>query len=128
MRRPVILSRLQKAKAATGQRMSDAAHDVLKERLRQVSAEGWTSDHDDEHTDGSLADAAACYAATTRVFKAEEYAGRGHEPYTTYEDLWPQSWGDRWWRPKKARRRKLVVAAALLIAEIERLDRLAGAK
>ncbi len=103
--------------------ISKAAHDVLKERERQVTSEGWSAAHDDDHTDGSLADAAACYAATTRIFKAEEFAGRGRESYVSYSDLWPESWADRYWRPKKSRRRKLVIAAALILAEIERLDR-----
>lgn len=97
--------------------------EIAKERQRQISKEGWTLEHDDQHTDGSLADAAAYYAATTRVFKAEEYAGVGYKPYSVYSDLWPRSWSERWFRPKRARRRNLIVAAALLVAEIERLDR-----
>lgn len=97
--------------------------EIAKERQRQISKEGWSLEHDDEHTDGSLADAAACYAATTRPFKAEEFVGVGYKPYTAYSDLWPQSWADHWFRPKRARRRCLVIAAALLVAEIERLDR-----
>jgi hypothetical protein len=39
-----------------------------------------------------------------------------------YEDLWP--WHDDWWKPKD-RRRDLIRAAALIVAEIERLDRAA---
>lgn len=97
--------------------------EIGKERSRQVNSEGWSSEHDDEHEDGSLADAAACYAATTRAFKAEEFAGVGYKPYTAYSDLWPGSWADHWFKPKKSRRRKLVIAAALIVAEIERLDR-----
>jgi len=38
-----------------------AARDVLAERQRQVTAEGWTPEHDDSHKAGSLAAAAACY-------------------------------------------------------------------
>jgi len=97
--------------------------EIAKERQRQISKEGWSYEHDDEHEDGSLADAAACYAATTRAFKAEEFAGVGYKPYTAYSDLWPKSWADHWFRPQKSRRRRLVIAAALLVAEIERLDR-----
>jgi hypothetical protein len=97
--------------------------EIAKERQRQISKEGWTLAHDDDHTDGSLADAAACYAATTRPFKAEESIGVGYKPYTSYTDLWPQYWDDCWFKPKKHRRRKLVIAAALIVAEIERLDR-----
>lgn len=43
--------------------MSDGAKLIAAERLRQVQGEGWTPEHDDEHTDGSLAIVAACLAA-----------------------------------------------------------------
>lgn len=36
--------------------------------------------------------------------------------------LWPHSWASCWFKPTN-RRRDLVKAAALLIAEIDRLDR-----
>jgi hypothetical protein len=39
-----------------------AASDVLAERQRQVTAEGWTPEHDDEHSDGEMALAASSYA------------------------------------------------------------------
>ncbi len=39
---------------------------IAAERQRQMTAEGWTHEHDDEHDDGSLATAAACYAADAR--------------------------------------------------------------
>jgi hypothetical protein len=104
-----------------------AIEDIVIERQRQINKEGWTLEHDDDHTDGSLADAAACYAATTRAFKAEEFVGLGYKPYTTYRDLWPKSWGDGWWKPGRSRRRNLIKAAALIVAEIERLDRAAHA-
>lgn len=107
--------------------VASAVADIIAERQRQISKEGWTLEHDDEHEDGSLADAAACYAATTRAFKAEEFAGVGYKPYTSYSDLWPASWSDHWFRPKRDRRRRLVIAAALLVAEIERLDRASAA-
>lgn len=42
----------------------------------------------------------------------------GHVPPT-----WP--WGAEWWKPKEPRR-DLVRAGALIIAEIERLDRREG--
>ena len=89
--------------------MTQAATDVLAERQRQISAEGWTPDHDDEHDDGSLAAAAACYALGGQA--GEIPAG------------WPQSWDDSWWRPSAGERRNLVKAGALILAEIERLDR-----
>lgn len=102
-----------------------AASDIHDERARQKSKEGWTVEHDDEHTDGSLADAAACYALTGLAmvarFQRNADGGQliGHCP-----SLWPCSWHPKWWKPKD-RRRNLVRAGALIIAEIERLDRLA---
>ena len=40
---------------------------------------------------------------------------------------WPHTWDASWWKPKD-RRRDLVRAGALIIAEIERLDRLDAAR
>lgn len=40
---------------------TSAARDVLAERQRQISAEGWTPEHDDEHIPGTLSQAAGCY-------------------------------------------------------------------
>lgn len=103
--------RLQTELAAARAELTDAAHDVLAERRRQIEAEGWTPEHDDEHDSGELADAAACYAAY-----AESHRMLSRPPL-----LWP--WPSAWWKPSPDMRRNLVKAAALLLAEIERLDR-----
>ncbi|MCI8182157.1 hypothetical protein LIO05_10035 [Klebsiella pneumoniae] len=92
-----------------------AAADVLAERKRQVTADGWTPGHDDEYEHGELADAAGCYALSSELF---DCAGEPPRP-------WP--WPDEWWKPTN-RRRDLVKAGALILAEIERLDRAAGIK
>ena len=89
-----------------------ALADVATERRRQVEAEGWTPEHDDKHggPNPSLPLAAACYALS----------GAGHVgEHVTWS--WP--WADEWFKPSTPRR-DLVKAAALLVAEIERLDRL----
>jgi len=91
--------------------MSEAIDDVLAERRRQQDSEGWTEDHDDQHASGEMAAAAGCYALYT-----EAYPNKGEPPPD-----WP--WDIKWWRPINYRR-DLVRSAALLIAEIERLDRL----
>lgn len=91
--------------------LSAAARDVLAERARQVSTEGWTPEHDDGHTGGEMAGAAACYAMVDILHWGRHYA---------IQILWP--WAQAWWKPTD-RRRNLVKAAALLLAEIERLDR-----
>ena len=110
--------------------------EIAAERRRQVEVEGWSLDHDDDHTDGSLAWAAACYAAPDVIFvgvpavvrcrdRAFEHCPGDDEPYATatrYVDAWPASWDDENWKPKDSRR-DLIRAAALIVAEIERLDR-----
>lgn len=98
-----------------------AARDVLSERHRQQSAEGWTPQHDDTHRAGQMADAAACYAASFRVFKQQEVVGLNYETYTQYVEGWP--WSENWWKPRD-RRRDLIRAGALILAELDRLDRL----
>lgn len=89
---------------------SKAMDDVIAERLRQVNAEGWSYEHDDEHDEGELAMAAAAYCEHA-INQDDNVPG-----------FWP--WPAGQWKPKD-RRRDLVRAAALIIAEIERLDRAA---
>ncbi|WP_236708971.1 hypothetical protein [Pantoea ananatis] len=109
---------------ATAQPVSDAACDVLSERQRQVSQEGWTPEHDDTHSSGEMAGAAACYA---RHVNGRQWVYQSRpDDYSSEEvpESWP--WDEAWWKPKSPRK-DLVRAAALLIAEIERIDRLAAA-
>lgn len=93
-----------------------AARDVIAERDRQVSDEGFTGVHDDAHTDGAMSDAAACYA-----YCAPLAADEDKRDYA--EAMWPSTFDPAWYKPE-GRRRDLVKAAALLLAEIERLDRI----
>lgn len=87
--------------------------DVIAERQRQQSVEGWTPEHDDEHCNGELAMAAVCYINETGTVNRN-----GGKPWG-----WP--WDASWWKPK-GRRRNLVKSGALILAEIERIDRAAG--
>ena len=112
-----ILARAASEPRAEG--LTAAARDVLAERQRQITAEGWTLEHDDQHADGQMA-AAAGYYALACSWPHERDIGRGHVP--TY---WP--WTPDWWKPK-APRSNLVRAGALILAEIERLDRAAQNK
>lgn len=98
---------------------SQAALDVLAERRRQIEALGWTVNHDDQHADGELAKAAATYAWASSVHPAIRELGEWGGT-ANYRRLWP--WHDKWWKPKD-RRSDLVKAGALILAEIERLDR-----
>lgn len=86
-----------------------AIDDIAAERKRQIEAEGWTAAHDDNHRDGALAEAAACYIIGSQ--------------YNLRPGRWP--WHKDWWKPT-TRRRDLIKAGALIVAEIERLDRAAS--
>lgn len=98
--------------------MTKAAQDVLAERERQKSKEGCSEAHDDTHDNGEIARAAACYA-----IPAHHRITFGiSKDLTGVPLLWP--WDARWWKPSQQnRRRELVKAGALILAEIERLDR-----
>lgn len=87
---------------------------VADERKRQISGEGYTLAHDDEHVAGEIADAAAVYAHGGFMMDLAE------------NPIWP------WGRldgvsghvvKSKSRERQLVIAMALCAAEIERLRR-----
>lgn len=94
---------------------TSALSDVVAERARQQQIEGWTPEHDDAHDTGDLAVAAVCYIAHNSV----------NLPKSIVHNYWP--WEPEWWKPKGARR-DLVRAGALILAEIERLDRAASTK
>jgi hypothetical protein len=88
---------------------SPGAARITDERIRQVSGEGWTPEHDDTHTDGSLVAAAVCYATE---------GGSDRPPVN-----WP--WESSWWKQHVDPVRNLVIAGALIAAEIDRLQRAA---
>lgn len=87
---------------------------IADERQRQITAEGWTPEHDDEHNADDLAAAAACYASPAWSKM------RNNVP----PPLWP--WDEKWWKPGD-RIRELVKAGALIAAEIDRMQRATGA-
>lgn len=93
-----------------------AARDVIAERLRQISEEGWTLTKDDRIKNGTLAKAAASYAQFSTLPDENRAL---HKPGKAPAD-WP--WHPDWFKPT-TRRRDLVKAGALILAEIERLDR-----
>jgi hypothetical protein len=80
---------------------------IAAERKRQVTVEGWSEFHDDSHTRGQMARAAACYA-----LQHTNVSGRAIR--------WP--WASQWWKPRDPIR-NLVRAGALIAAEIDRLQR-----
>lgn len=83
---------------------------VMCERERQINGEGYQPETDDAYVEGELAQAAAAYALTAADI------GGAHT-------FWP--WHQHTFRPADPRR-NLIKAAALIMAEIERLDRAAG--
>jgi hypothetical protein len=86
-----------------------AARDVVAERQRQIRAEGYKPERDDCYTFGELALAAAAYACSA-----------GGAPKIGRSLF---GWDNEHWKPTTPRR-DLVKAGALILAEIERLDRL----
>lgn len=97
---------------------------IAEERQRQVEQEGWTAEHDDGHSRGEMARAAACYAMPKSVREMPIL----HT--SILEFVWHWEWS--WWKPaetkaKRARIRELVKAGALIAAEIDRLQRIEGA-
>lgn len=104
--------------------LTQAEHDVIVERRRQVEVEGWSAEHDEQHARGELARAAACYIAGSNgpygIHVATNDRALSRNQTICGWLRWPWAWS--WWKPKD-RRRDLVRGAALAIAEIERLDR-----
>lgn len=97
---------------------------VFRERVRQVEGEGFDAAHDDEHADGALTAAAACYVEVAKTAMIRDDAAEYHEHplYNSGPAHWP--WDREWWKPSNDAKRNLEKAAALLIAEWERLDRM----
>lgn len=102
--------------------MSRAIEDIIAEHARQHSVEGWTPEHDDTHKNGELALAAGSYCESAA---RPNILARKPGMAFAIPKLWPLSWSRDWWKPKSPRR-DLVRAGALIIAEIERIDRAAS--
>ncbi|GAD62062.1 hypothetical protein [Aquipseudomonas alcaligenes] len=77
---------------------------------RQITAEGWTPAHDDLYCAAELPRAAAAYILNGANDEAPA--------------IWP--FASKWWKPRDARS-NYVRAGALILAEVERLDRAAAA-
>lgn len=91
--------------------LSQAARDVLSERARQVDAEGFSHARDDNYVGLQLAGAAASYLILAAGGREEDARA-----------FWP--WRKEWLKPGD-QRRYLEKAGALVLAEMERLDRAA---
>lgn|GEM_PF-6289680 len=93
---------------------------IVAERTRQIEVEGWTPEHDDEHTAGQLANAAFCYEAYATCQVSNVVAP------SFICAAWPWDWA--WWKPASNSYcgiiRNYVKAGALYLAERERIARL----
>lgn len=90
--------------------------EINAERIRQINEEGHEEEYDDAYEKGELRAAAGAYV-TSGI--------GGLWPISGPPLSWP--FNEKWWKPKNARR-DLIRAAALIVAEIERLDRRAKAE
>jgi hypothetical protein len=107
--------------------------EIMAERHRQVVGEKFTSQFDDEDlAPGDLARAAAAYALASllepgtpdrALLTKPELGGFRFAAAGLVRWLWP--WKLETFKPRHPRR-DLVRAAALIVAEIERLDRATG--
>lgn len=89
---------------------------ILNERKRQL-IKGYDAHHDDTEKEGQLSRAAACCAK----YAAEIL--RDHSMVNNFQcPEWP--WSDTAWKPPGSPIDSLVKSGALIIAEIERLQRL----
>ena len=86
---------------------------IAAERKRQIEKEGYSPEHDDKHEHGEIARGAAAYllaGSTNRLA----------------QEIWPWPDGDGFKPTPADRMRELTKAGAMLVAEMERLQR-AGA-
>ena len=92
---------------------------IADERQKQIDS-GWTPEHDDEHDGGELVKAAICYALGDTEIRSP--AGEMSVEINPF--------GIDFYRSMKAKPkiRQLEIAAALIVAEIERLERVESGK
>lgn len=117
--------------------------DVANERTRQVVVEGFSPATDDRQHPGTLAQAAACYARFAGLVltgdhlrsyrggvmpRVDEHGGiygeRAPAEVPEVDRGVPPEWpfSRAWWKPRIPRH-DLIRAIALLVAEVERIDR-----
>ncbi|WP_052084815.1 hypothetical protein [Comamonas testosteroni] len=101
--------------------LTPAARDVLAERQRQITQEGYDPQHDDDHVNDEI-------AAMAALFIMPEGSREWDATSTSYGDTLAEALlpGD-WEMPNFGddRRRQLIKGTAMGLAEIERIDRAA---
>jgi hypothetical protein len=98
--------------------MKTGAELIAEERKRQMEVEGYTTEHDDLHRDGSLAIAGQCYWDTAGP---QLKTGRYQIPPCFIHKRWP--WQRNDFKPSNNPLINMVKAGALYQAEAERLVR-----
>lgn len=99
-----------------GKVMSEGATRIVRERIRQITEEGWDSDHDDQHIHGDL----AVHAAGLAVYGTDALI----DDYRI--DRTPADVYDEWGLIQKHKdnpERMLEIAGALIAAELDRVIR-----
>lgn len=97
---------------------------IAEERQRQIEKEGWTHEHDDQHTDGELAVAACVYTDFANYHgEFDLMEGNGKAKVLIPRDFkWP--FEKQWLKLTPENRvRELQKAGALIAAEIDRVNR-----
>ena len=104
---------------------------ITDERQRQIDVEGWSAEHDEQHTEGELAIVAALYASPIKLYSKVESYGEVKfiDPWPWWDTVEITRYGDglttqvsAWDKRKKHHRiRRLIIAGALIAAEIDRL-------
>ena len=97
--------------------------EIVAERQWQMAK--WGNAHDDEHDTGTIARAGSVYAGVAANQIEDAALGIEGEPLDQMQppDAWP--WEHESFNPQDIRR-NLIRAAALIVAEVERLDRRGG--
>lgn len=104
--------------------MKTAIELIAEERKRQIDVEGWTPEHDDTHVKDEIPRAAAAYCLPHKWKIDHRHVGSNL--FSLFQmfrsDIWP--WNYSFWKPTPDDRiRELTKAGALIVAEIERLQR-----
>ncbi|EEL9689758.1 hypothetical protein HBD59_004859 [Salmonella enterica] len=97
--------------------VSAALADIIAERQRQITGEGFTPEQDDKYDREELVSAAISYIRLATIWKDKD-------PDSYRKSSAPMSWpwSPEWWKPTNPRR-DMIKGIALLIAALERRDR-----